>query len=89
MTCEKIAKLLLGQQDHELPLYTRFMIRIHLVLCVDCRRLERHLWLIRKVSETAGDTRSGSPLETESLFPAVLPPEAKALIKQALAQHGH
>lgn len=88
MTCKKIAKLLSEAQDRELPTSKRIMIAIHLKLCVFCRRLEHHLGLIHTLSEAVGDTEPGSPLDTGSVFPAALSPEAKSRIKQALAQYG-
>jgi hypothetical protein len=89
MTCKKIAKLLSEQQDHGLPISKRIMIRVHLALCIFCRRLEHHLRIIHRLSEAAGDTERGSALDIGTVFPAVLSPEAKTRIKQTLAQHGY
>ena len=88
MTCKEIAKLLSEQQDRGLPWSRRVMIRVHLAMCVFCRRLENHLRFIHNLSEAAGGTGAGSPLESEDVYPAALSPEAKARIKNTLAQHG-
>ena len=88
MTCKEIAKLLSEQQDHGLPWSRRVMIRVHLAMCVFCRRLEGHLRFIHILSEVVGNTDVGSPLETEGIYPATLSPEAKTRIKNTLTQHG-
>jgi hypothetical protein len=64
------------------------MIRVHLTMCVFCRRLEKHLRFIHRLSEAAGGTGAGSPLETDGTYPGVLSPETKTRIKNMLAQHG-
>ena len=88
MTCKEIAKLLSEQRDHGLPWYRRVMIRVHLGMCVFCRRLEKHLQLIHSLSEAAGKTGADAPFEKESTYAAALSPEAKNRIKNALAHHG-
>ena len=89
MRCKEIAKLLSEQRDHGLPWHRRVMIRVHLAMCVFCRRLEQHLALIHRLSEAAGDTSGGSPLEAGSVYTATLSQEAKSRIKQTIAQHGY
>jgi hypothetical protein len=82
MTCKRIAKLLSEQQDHELPFSRRLAIRIHLALCVFCRRLAKHLVMIHSFSQAVGD--ASAVAETGALD-AALPPDAKARIKNLLA----
>jgi hypothetical protein len=84
MTCKRIAKLLSEQQDHELSFSRRLAIHIHLFWCVFCRRLARHLEILRGVSRIAG----GVPMaeDTEALGVA-LPADAKARMREMLAQN--
>ncbi|UCH85485.1 MAG: zf-HC2 domain-containing protein [Candidatus Latescibacterota bacterium] len=89
MRCKEIAKLLSEQRDHGLPWYRRVMIRVHLAMCVFCRRLEKHLAFIHRLSEAAGDTADGAPLETGSVYADTLSQEARSRIKKAIAQHGY
>jgi len=82
MTCKRIAKLLSEQLDHELPLSRRLMIRAHLSWCIFCRRLSKHLILMRKLCEEASEASiSGKPL----LVDAELSPEAKARMQKLLS----
>ncbi|UCG52777.1 MAG: zf-HC2 domain-containing protein [Candidatus Latescibacterota bacterium] len=86
MTCKEIAKLLSEQQDHKLPMSRRIMIRLHLAMCIFCRRLAKHLQFIHRLSEAVGDTATDSLIAVGDVVPAALSSEAKTRIKKTLTQ---
>ncbi len=85
MTCKQIAKLLSEGREHELPLAQRLMIRIHLWLCIFCRRLARQLAFIHRFSQAAGDAAEGSLISDGDVFDVTLPGEARSRMKKILA----
>jgi hypothetical protein len=86
MTCRGIALLLSERQDHGLSLPGLFAIRIHLALCVFCRRIEHQLDIIRQLSRRIGCAGDSSPLEDRQIMDAELSPDAKARMKKALGR---
>ncbi|MCS6288095.1 MAG: zf-HC2 domain-containing protein [Nitrospira sp.] len=79
-TCRDMSHLLSDGMDRTLPFHTRLRMRLHLLICVLCRRYKQQLALIRNVLRKNGttlidDTRANAP---------GLAPEAKARIQRAL-----
>ncbi len=83
MTCKRIAKLLSEQQDRELSFPRRLVIHLHLFLCVFCRRLVRHLEVLRRVSQAVGEV---SILDEMGGLDAALSPDAKHRLRKIVAQ---
>jgi hypothetical protein len=46
--CHRITQLLSLSLDHPLPARKRFLIKVHFLICVWCRRYGRQLQLLRK-----------------------------------------
>ena len=61
-----------------MSLMERWGLRIHLWMCDNCRKFERHVEFLRKALRLLGEQ-----LETRSQGPD-LPPEAKERIRQVL-----
>lgn len=47
--CKKVTRMVSDSLDHKLPLYQRFGIRIHLMMCKFCSRYKDQLLLMRKI----------------------------------------
>ena len=47
--CRKVTRMVSDSLDHKLPLYQRFGIRIHLMMCKLCSRYKDQLLLMRKI----------------------------------------
>jgi hypothetical protein len=47
--CRKVTRMVSDSLDHKLPLYQRFGIRIHLMMCKFCSRYRDQLLLMRKI----------------------------------------
>ena len=47
--CKKVTRMVSDSLDHKLPLYQRFGIRIHLMMCKLCSRYKDQLLLMRKI----------------------------------------
>jgi hypothetical protein len=86
MTCKRIAKLLSEQQDHGLSFPRRLAIRVHLALCVFCRRLARQLEIIRGLSQMIGGAGDVSMIDDGLVFDAALSSDAKSRMKKMLAR---
>lgn len=85
MTCKQIARLLSEGRERELSWAQRLMIRVHLAMCVSCRRLARQMEFIRGFSQTAGDVAMGSLVSDGVVFDVTLPGEARSRMKRTLA----
>ena len=85
MTCKQIAKLLSEGRDHELPLTQRLMIRVHLLLCISCRRFAKQLEFIHGFSQTVGDSAEDPLISTGGVFDVRLPGETRSRMKKILA----
>jgi hypothetical protein len=86
MTCKRIAKLLSERQDHELPWTRRLAIRMHLAICLFCRRLEQQLETIRRLSQMIGGVGDVSLIEEGRAFDVTLPADAKSRMKKMLSR---
>jgi hypothetical protein len=47
-SCQDISRSVSDSLDRQLPLHRRMMIRVHLRLCVFCRRYQQQLELLRR-----------------------------------------
>lgn len=79
-TCRDMSHLLSDGMDRTLPLHTRLRMRLHLQICVLCRRYRQQLSLIRSALRK-GDTHLHEDNRTDA---PGLSPEAKARIQRAL-----
>jgi len=79
ISCKKAAKLVSAAIDHELTLYEKIRLRLHLLMCRFCRRYADQIDLLHQVSRSIGD----SPLNTSA---AGLSPEAKERIKKNVSE---
>jgi hypothetical protein len=79
--CREVSRMVSDGMDRRLPLRRRLLIRMHVSMCVLCRRYEKQLHLVRE-----GVGRYANP-ETH---PAgkVLSPAARARLKEALTRKG-
>ncbi len=48
-SCKKAARLLSEQLDHPLPLYKRFLLKMHLVMCANCVCFNRQIKALKKL----------------------------------------
>lgn len=79
LTCRDASHLISEQQERPLNWRKRLGLRLHLMMCVSCRRFERQIAVIRKGLRKLG--RSGEPDEGVGLST-----EARERIRTALAE---
>jgi hypothetical protein len=48
LTCKEASRLISLQQDATLPLASRFVLRLHLLLCDACRNFQRQAAYLRE-----------------------------------------
>jgi len=82
--CKEIARLVSESHDHKLSLWDRVQLRLHLAMCLMCRRFSKQLAFVRGVAAVAGHTDPDSPLASGTIVDATLSPEAKNRIRSAL-----
>lgn len=84
LTCRQASQLVSESQERALGLRERWGLRLHLWMCVSCRRFERQMRVLRRVLR-----KLARRTETEAQGPD-LSPEARERIRQALAgRHDH
>lgn len=80
LTCKDASHLISERQDRPLGFRERWRLRMHLWMCVSCRRFERQLALMRQVlrlpARRAVDDAQGTDLT----------PEARERIRKLLAE---
>jgi len=80
LTCKDASRLISERQDRPLGFRERLSLRMHLWMCVSCRRFERQLALMRQAlrlpPRRAVDDAQGADLT----------PEARERIRKALAE---
>lgn len=79
LTCKDASHLVSHGQDRALSFRERWGLRIHLMMCVNCRRFERQIALMRRLLRL-----SNRRDETEAAEQA-LSAEARERISRALA----
>jgi len=80
LTCKDASHLISERQEHPLSLRERWALRLHLWLCVSCRRFARQIDLLRQAIRTYA-----ARLEDEEYGPE-LSSEARERIRKALAE---
>ena len=80
LTCKDASHLLSESQERPLTLRERWGLRLHLWMCVSCRRFDRQLSLIRQAMRSL---RRHAQAQAQD---AGLTPEARERIRQALAE---
>ena len=84
LNCKDASHLISERQERPLGIRERWSLRLHLWLCVNCRRFERQLALMRKALRLLGQRAEADAASAD------LPPEARERIRKALAErHGH
>jgi hypothetical protein len=84
LTCKDASHLISERQERPLGFRERWGLRLHLWICVGCRRFERQVALLRQALR-----KLGQRIEADAST-AELPPEARERIRKALAERrGH
>ena len=76
--CKEVSRLVSESMDHNLPVYQRMLIWIHLLVCRYCARFRRQVMFLRKLC------CSLQPDERFIDTSVVLPPDACKRIRNAL-----
>lgn len=79
LTCKDASRLQSQSQDRPLRLAERLALRLHLLICENCRRFTRQLDLIRRACQQVKEAEKGGADDK------ALSPEAKARILKKLA----
>ena len=79
LTCKDASRLQSQSQDRPLHLGERLSLRLHLLICDNCRRFKQQLNLIRRACQKVNEP-DGMGVHGKGL-----PPEAKARILKELA----
>jgi len=77
LTCHEVTRLISQQAERPLPWNQRVRIRLHLLLCLWCRRYQRHIAFLRGALRTMPERDCCRPS-------ARLSEEARERLKQAL-----
>lgn len=80
LTCKDATRLISERQERPLGFRERLGLRMHILMCVYCRRFERQIELMRKAMRVLGRRVRA---DTEG---ADLTPEARERIRKALAE---
>lgn len=64
LTCDQSSRLVSDSQERELHLHERVALRLHMASCKGCRRMRRHLSLMREI---ASRVRAGKAPQSASL----------------------
>lgn len=85
LTCKDASRLISESQERPLGFLERWGLRLHLWMCVSCRRFEQHLALMRQALR-----KYGRQVEAEANDPDTdgidLSPEARERIRQAVSE---
>lgn len=86
LTCKDASHLISASQERPLGFRERWGLRLHLLMCVYCRRFERQVaWMRKALRELGRRAAAGDADITEG---ADIPPEARERIRKALAERG-
>lgn len=84
LTCKDASHLISERQERPLGFRERWGLKLHLWMCVNCRRFERQMALMRQALRKLGERTEAEAASTE------FPPEARERIRKALAKRsGH
>ncbi len=81
LTCKQASRLISEANERKLGLRERFVLRLHLWMCDNCRRFEGQMRFLR---HTMRKGKQEGRLPTDKS----LPPESRERIRQALREHG-
>jgi hypothetical protein len=79
LNCRQVTRLVSQSMDARLPWFQRLGVRFHLLYCVWCRRYASQVQFLRKAVK-------GFPAEAAEEAPPTLSAEAKAKMRQCLAE---
>ncbi len=82
LTCKDASHLISESQERPLGFLERWGLKMHLWMCVSCRRFERQMTLLRQALRMLGKRAEATDDSTE------FPPEARERIRKALAERG-
>lgn len=84
LNCKDASHLISEREERPLGFRERWGLRLHLWMCISCRRFERQLALMRQALRKLGQRTEADAAGTD------LPPEARERIRKALAERdGH
>jgi hypothetical protein len=86
LTCKDASHLISENLERRLGFWERWGLRMHLWMCVNCRRFERQINFMHAALRTLGKRAEVADDSTE------FPPEARERIRKALAErcdHDH
>lgn len=86
LTCKDASHLISARQERRLDFWERWGLRLHVWMCISCRRFEGQVALMRQALRMLGK-RAEAEAEREGDSTA-FPPEARERIRQALAKRG-
>ncbi len=81
--CQKVSELVSQSMDKDLPLYQRFGIRVHLLMCTLCSRNRKQLLGLRET------LRSFQELRSDGDAPSPMPPETKKSLEKTINKSLH
>lgn len=80
LTCKDVSHLISESQERPLGFMERWGLKMHLWMCVSCRRFERQMTLMRQALQMLGKR---AEVDTDG---SGFPPEARERIRKALAE---
>lgn len=83
LTCKQTSQLLSEHQERPLTWRERWALKLHLFICISCRRFNRQLSLLRRALHQLAQSD-----QTEQHGPA-LSPQARQRIRQALVKENN
>lgn len=76
--CKEVSRRISESMDHDISLYQRMLIRMHVLMCRYCARFRRQVLFLRALCRSRR-------LDESALDTSVnLPPDARERIRQAL-----
>ncbi|MDP1904801.1 MAG: zf-HC2 domain-containing protein [Pseudomonadota bacterium] len=86
LTCKDASHLISENQERPLGFRERWGLKMHLWMCVSCRRFERQMTLMRQALRMLGKRAEvDASADGDS---SGFPPEARERIRKALAERG-
>lgn len=88
LTCKDASHLISEGRERPLTFRQRLALKLHLMMCVYCRRFERQMVLLRKAMRELG--RRAASNDAHIAEDTEFPSEARERIRKALAERsGH
>jgi len=84
LTCNDASHLISEHQERPLDFWERWSLRMHLWMCLSCRRFERQLALMRQALRMLGQRAEADAQGDGNNVD--FPPEARERIRKALAE---